>query len=283
LETVTWAYIAWSILPVLIAVVFSFNDGRSRSSFQGLSLRWWVGSRTDAESLLYDSSLRTAMLQSFKLAGLTMLIAVPIGVAFAIGIDRWRGRPPASANFFMLFSFVVPEIILGVSLYLVFIFLLKDFPTPRFPWLGTKGQVLGLVTFQMSYAVIIVRARLLTIGKEYEEAAMDLGGTPWQAIRRVLLPLLSPAIFASAAIVFADTIDDFVIVRALSSTADTEPFSIKIYGAARGSPTPAVNAGATVMLVSTLTVVVLGLVLYRVATRGQRAAGGSTTREFAAL
>ena len=108
---------------------------------------------------------------------------------------------------------------------------------------------MGLVTFQLSYPFIIVRARLLSIGPEYEEAAMDLGGTPNQALRRVLLPLLSPAILASVALVFADSVDNFVTVRYLSGQADTEPLSVKIYSAARSSPTPAVNAAATVMLV----------------------------------
>ena len=98
---------------------------------------------------------------------------MPLGTAFAIGIDRWHGRPAAGANFIMLFSFVVPEIILGVSLFLMFTYLLKSLV----PELGTTAQVLGLVTFQMSYPFIIVRARLLSIGPEYEEAAMDLGGT----------------------------------------------------------------------------------------------------------
>ena len=111
---------------------------------------------------------------------------MPLGTAFAIGIDRWHGRPARAANFAMLLSFVVPEIILGVSLFLLFTNLLKNVVP-----LGTLAQMLGLIAFQISYPVIIVRARLLSIGPEYEEAAMDLGATPGQAIRRVLLPLLS--------------------------------------------------------------------------------------------
>ena len=76
--------------------------------------------------------------------------------------------------------------------------------------------MIGLVTYQLSYPVVIVRARLLTIGRDYEEAAVDLGASPARAVRRVLLRMLVPAIFASAVLVFADVIDDFVIVRYLS-------------------------------------------------------------------
>lgn len=265
LQAVTWLYLTWSTAPVLIAVVYSFNSGRSRSSWQGFSLRWWY--QDPFASLWNDIGLRTAMFQTLRLSVATVLIAVPLGTAFAIGIDRWRGRPAATANFFMLFSFVIPEIILGTSLFLLFTNLLDNAVR-----LGTTAQILGLVTFQISYPVIVVRARLLSIGPEYEEAAMDLGASAWQALRRVLLPLLSPAILASAALVFADSVDNFVTVRYLSAQAPTEPLSVKIYSAARASPTPAVNAAATVMLVATLTAIGIAWVAYRriAVRRGER-------------
>ncbi len=262
LEATTWAYLLWSTLPVIIAIVFSFNAGRSRSTWQGFSLRWWY--KDPFDSLWHEPSLHAAMIQTFKLSIITVFLAVPIGTAFAIGIDRWRGRPAASANFVMLLSFVVPEIILGVSLFLLFTNLVKGILP-----LGTSAQILGLVTFQLSYPFIVVRARLLSIGPEFEEAAMDLGAKPNQALRRVLLPLLWPAILASVALVFADTVDDFVTVRYLSSVASTEPLSVKIYSASKASPTPAVNAAATVMLVATLIAVGLGLLLFRRFSRGQ--------------
>ena len=99
---------------------------------------------------------------------------------------------------------------------------------------------------------------------------MDLGATPGQAIRRVLLPLISPAIFASVALVFADVVDDFVTVAALSGEASSETLAQKIYAASRSSPTPEVNAAATMMLVTTLLVVAIGLLSYRRVTRGQK-------------
>jgi spermidine/putrescine transport system permease protein len=271
----TWAYLAWSILPVLIAVLFSFNAGRSRSAWQGFSLRWYY--QDPVLSVWHDPDLRTALFQTIRLAALTTVIAVPIGVAFAIGIDRWRRRTATFFNFQMLLSFVMPELIIGVTL----LFLVSDLLT--FIHLGTRAQLLGLITFQISYPAIIVRARLLSIGREYEEAAMDLGASPTQALRRVLLPLLYPAIFASAVLVFADVIDDFVIVRYLSSDASTEPMAVKIYNSARSSPTPALNALATIMLVLSLLMVLAGVVVYRRMTRGEReqkAALGEVAAQF---
>jgi len=266
LQAVTIGYLLWSLIPVVIAVIFSFNAGRSRSTWQGFSMRWWTGDPFD--SLFHDPSLRAAMVQTFRLSFITVLIAVPLGTAFAIGIDRWHGRPARPANFVMLLSFVVPEMILGVSLFLLFTNMLKNLVP-----LGTPAQILGLATFQMSYPVIIVRARLLSIGPEYEEAAMDLGAKPGQSIRRVLLPLLSPAILASVAVTFADSVDDFVIVRYLSGPANSEPLSVKIYSAARSSPTPAVNAAATVMLLATMAMIIVGYLIYRRYAKGTGDAG----------
>jgi spermidine/putrescine transport system permease protein len=273
LESLVWAYLAWSILPVALAVWFSFNAGRSRSSWQGFSLRWYW--QDPVLSVWHDPDLHRALLHSLRLAVLTTLVVVPLGVAFAIGLDRWRGRIAGTFNFQMLLSFVMPEIILAVALLFLVTNLLKVVP------LGGGAQLLGLVTFQLSYPVIICRARLLLIGREYEEAAMDLGASPVRALRHVLLPLLAPAIFASAVLVFADVIDDFVLVRYLSSDAATEPMSVKIYNSARSSPTPALNALASIMLASSLLAVALGTLVYRRFTRGERGRE-STVQDLAA-
>jgi spermidine/putrescine transport system permease protein len=274
LETITWLYLLWSILPVALAVLFSFNAGRSRTAWQGFSFRWYF--LDPAGSVWSDPTLRDALFQTLKLAVVTTAIAVPIGVVFAIGVDRWRGRLPALFNFQMLVSFVIPEIIIGVALLFVFTQLTTFIP------LGTPAQVIGLVTFQISFPVVIVRARLLSIGSQYEEAAMDLGASPIQAVRRVLLPMLWPAIFASAVLVFADVIDDFVIVRALSAELSSETMSVKIYNGARSTATPALNALATIMLVISIIAVTVGFLVYRRMTRGEHLKGGAALDQFAA-
>ncbi len=119
--------------------------------------------------------------QSLRLAGLTMLVATPLGVALALGLARWRGRGARAANALMLVPLVTPEIVMGVALFLVFANLYDFVP------FGTWAQLLGHVTFSISFVVIIVRGRLFAIGRDYEEAAMDLGASPAQALRRVLL------------------------------------------------------------------------------------------------
>jgi spermidine/putrescine transport system permease protein len=251
----TWVYMAWSILPVLIAIQFSFNAGRSRSTWQGFSLRWYVD---DPDlSLLNDPTLRDAMTQSLRLAVLTMLIATPIGVALALGLARWRGRGAGAGNFLMLFPLVTPEIVMGSALFFTFVFLFK------FVRLGTTAQVLGHVTFSISYVVIVVRGRLFAIGKEYEEAARDLGASPLQALRMVLLPMLAPAVFAALMIVFAISIDDFVISAFLSSGQKSETVPILIYSTARAAPTPALNAVASVMLGASILAIAIAILVQR--------------------
>ncbi len=263
LEGFTWLYVAWSILPIGIAVLFSFNNGKSQSAWQGFSWRWYVSDPVN--SVWHDPQLHSAVIQTLRLSVLTTLITVPIGVGFAIGIDRWRTRSASGLNFVMIFSFVVPELLLAVALMFVFTQLFT------FVTLGTTAEVAALVVWNISWPAIIVRARLVGIGKSYEEAAADLGCSRLGAIRRVLLPMLMPAIFASGVLVFAGVIDDFVIVEQLSSSAGTQPMSVLIYSNVHGGLAgPALNALATLMLVFSLVVAVLGYLAYRFLTRGER-------------
>ena len=265
LMLITFLYLVWSLVPVLVAVLFSFNDGRSRTNWQGFSMRWYYGD--PLRSVWNDASLHTALTHTLLLGLLATAITVPLGVAMALGLDRWRGRVPSGADVVVLISFVLPEILIAVSLLLV----VTVVSTPV--GLGTSGHVIGLVTYQLAYPVVIVRARLLTIGSDYEEAAVDLGASPGGAVRRVLMRMLLPAIFASAVLVFADVIDDFVIVRYLSGDSSTEPVSVKVYNTARAAPTPALNALTTLLLLASVLAVVLGYLLYRWFTRGEKEAG----------
>jgi spermidine/putrescine transport system permease protein len=270
----TWMYIIWCIIPVLIAVQFGFNDGRSRTAWQGFSFRWYFD---DPDlSVWNDPSLRQALYQSLKLAVGTMLVATPLGVALAIGLARWRGRAAKPANFLMLFPLITPEIVMGVSLFLVFVYLFQVVQ------LGTTAQVLGHITFTISYVVIIVRGRLFAIGPDYEEAAMDLGASPTQALRLVLLPMLAPAIWASLAIAFALSLDDFVISYFLRAEASTETIPTRLYSGLRLAPSPALNALATILLAfSVLAVTFAGLFLRR--TRRREGRKGSGVEELARL
>lgn len=268
LVVVTAAYVLWSLVPVAIAVLFAFNDGRSRTAWQGFSTRWFTG---ETGSVLHDPSLQSALEHTLLLGAICVFVATPLGVALALGLQRWRGRGSGTVNTLMLLPLVTPEIVMGVALLLLF---LQVFPGLG---LGTTAQAIGQVTFTLSYVVVIVRGRLVSIGREYEEAAADLGAPPRDQLLRVLLPLLAPAIVASAAVVFALSIDDFVVTQYLSSDAGTTTVSMLLYSSARGAPTPALNALATVALVVTLVTLAFAFLVYR------RFAGNRAAADVAAL
>jgi spermidine/putrescine transport system permease protein len=263
LEGFTWVYLVWSLVPIALAVLFSFNNGRSQSVWQGFSLRWYFSDPIN--SVLHNPQLHAAVIQTLVLSAWTTVIAVPLGVAFALGINRWRSLTSSTFNFVMLLSFVIPELIFGVAMFFVFTVLFTQVK------LGTLAEVLALVSWNVSWPAIIVQARLATLGRQYEEAAADLGANQLQTVRRVILPLLAPAIFASAVLVFSGVIDDFVLVNLLSSSAANTPMSVIIYSTQRGgNGGPALNALGTIMLVMTFVLAIIGFLGYRWLTRGER-------------
>ena len=267
LVVITWLYVVISIVPAVVAIQFSFNAGRSVTAWQGFDLtRWYFGD--PAYSVWHDPRLQHAFWQSLKLAGLDMAIATPLGVLLALGLARWRGPLASASNFIMLFPLVTPELMMGVSLFLVFLHIFK-FIQP-----GTTAQVLGHVTFSLSYVVVIVRGRLFSIGKQYEEAAADLGATPAESLRLVLLPLLLPAVFSSLMMVFAISIDDFVISQWLSCGSECDTVPIRVYSSTRGAPLPSVNALAALMVYMTLSAIGIAWLVMRFSNRGDRKESG---------
>jgi spermidine/putrescine transport system permease protein len=254
LVLVTAVYILWSLIPVAIAILFAFNNGRSRTTWQGFSTRWFTD---DSGSVFHDPALQGALRHTLFLGVVCVLVATPLGVALALGLQRWRGPGGGTINTVMLLPLVTPEIVMGVALLLLFLQVLPGIG------LGSTAQAIGQVTFTLSYVVVIVRGRLVSVGKDYEEAAADLGAPPHDQLLRVLLPLLAPAIIAGAAVVFAISLDDFVVTQYLSGDASTTTVSMLLYASARAAPTPALNALATIALLITLLTLALAYVVYR--------------------
>jgi spermidine/putrescine transport system permease protein len=267
LASLTWLYILWTLVPVLIAVQFSFNNSRSRSSWAGFTTDWYggagEGSIAEGASVAADPALLLSLRNSLTLAVATTLIAVPIGTALALGLTRWRSRTSNVANGVSLFPLVTPELVLGSALYLIITTLYTQVG------LGRPALILGHVTFSISFILVIVRARLVSIGSEYETAAQDLGATRMQAIRTILLPMLVPAIFASAMITFAASLDDFVVSYFLFGDAGAITVPILLYSAVKAAPSPALNALATILLTATLAALLVAYLVLRLRRRGE--------------
>jgi spermidine/putrescine transport system permease protein len=278
LSSITWLYIAWSLVPVLIAIQFSFNDSRSRSAWAGFTTAWYCcekpGSIQEDASVMSDPALLLSLRNSVTLAIVATLISVPIGTALALGLTRWRSRTSNVANGISLFPLVTPELVLGSALYLVIITLYSRVG------LGFPALVLGHVTFSISFILVIVRARLVSIGAEFETAAQDLGATRLQAIRTVLLPMLIPAIFASAMITFAASLDDFVVSNFLYGNAEWITVPILLYSTVKAAPSPALNALATILLMGTLLLLLLTYLVLRLRRHGD---SGSALDDMAGI
>jgi len=197
--------------------------------------------------------MRNAIVNSLVLAVSTLLIVTPLGIALAIGSQRIRGRNAKFVQSLTSTPLITPEIVVGAALLLTFTRLFTAIP------LGFAAQLLGNVTFSLASVVVIVRARLVSIGASFEEAARDLGATRLQALRFVLLPMLWPSVMASLVVVFATVIDDFVITSFLSAGVSSETVPLRIYSSVRGGATPALNALATLLVLTSFAVLIIGL------------------------
>jgi spermidine/putrescine transport system permease protein len=282
LASITWLYVLWSLVPVLVSIQFSFNDSRSRSSWAGFTTDWYLGTNdpnapaNGASVFGADNApeLLLSLQNSLVLAVVTTLVAVPIGTALALGLTRWRSRTSNVANGISLFPLVTPELVLGGALYLVITTLYSQIG------LGFWAMMLGHVTFSISFILVIVRSRLVSIGSEYETAGQDLGATRMQAIRTILLPMLIPAIFAAAMITFAASLDDFVVSNFLYGDAGSITVPILLYSAVKAAPSPALNALATLLLLGTMAALLLTYLVLRLRRRGD---GGSALDDLAGI
>ncbi len=241
--------------PIAVVVLFSFNGQRSLQVLDGLSLQWY-------REFFNDSELIDSLIASLEIAAVTTVVATILGTGLALGTVRSHSRSGGAVGLLLLIPLVTPEIVAGVSAFVLF------------AQLGVKLSLvtvmLAHITFSISYVTVVVRGRLAAMGQELEEAALDLGATPWQAVRLVTLPALWPAILAAALIVFALSFDDFVL--SFFTTGETpQPLPVRIYSALRFGISPTINAVGTVMMLVSASFIVLAIALPRIL--GRRESG----------
>jgi ABC-type spermidine/putrescine transport system permease subunit II len=238
---------AFLFAPIVVVILFSFNGIKSLQVLDGLSFRWY-------EAFWNDDELRESLMTSIKIAAITTVVATVIGTALALGVVRTRGRTGSWLGILLLIPLVTPEIVAGVSAFVLFAQLGVH--------LSITTVILAHITFSISYVVVVVRGRLATMGTDREEAALDLGATPWQAVRLVTLPALWPAILAAGMIVFALSFDDFVL--SFFTTGETpQPLPVRIYSALRFGISPTINAVGTVMMLVSALLICLAVALPR--------------------
>lgn len=251
--------------PILILVLFSFNDSRSVSTFEGFTLRWYdnilngiVGTEARFSTEIMLGSLRNSLI----VAGFATLFSTILGTMIALSMARGSFPGKKLLDGMLFLPVVIPEITQGISLA-IFFNILFDW------WNNLTGQrifpgfhtiVIAHVAFSTSYVAIVVRARLSDMNPRLEEAAGDLGANPWQTFWKVTFPLILPGVIAGALLSFTLSLDDFVITF-FTSGVGTTTLPVFVYGLLKLSVTPEVNAISTIMMVVSTILIGISLVL----------------------
>lgn len=231
---------AFLYIPLVSVIIYSFNDSRLATVWGGFSTRWY------GELLRNEQVLEAASL-SLRIALVTATLATILGTMAGLALarfGRFRGRTLFSG---MITSpLVMPEVITGLSLLLLFVSLqqLTGWPSQR----GFSTITIAHTTFAMAYVTVIVQSRLASMDESLEEAAMDLGGRPLRVVFDITLPLIAPAMVAGWLLAFTLSLDDVVIASFVSGPGGST-LPMVIFSKIRLGVTPDINALATVIIV----------------------------------
>jgi len=228
--------------PIIVLIVYSFNDSRSRGGWKGFTLRWYA-------ELFTNSDILTALYYTVLIAVLSSVISTIVGTFAAIGIHGMKNgyakKTVLNLNYLPVLN---PDIVTAVSLMTLFKFLRIEF--------GFVTLLLSHITFCIPYVILSILPKLRQMNKHLPEAAMDLGATPFYALRKVVIPEIMPGIVSGALIAFTLSIDDFVISFFNKGVGVTN-LSITIYSMARRGINPVINALSTLMFVSLLVLLII--------------------------
>lgn len=241
-------------LPVLILIVFSFNNTRSVAVFTGLSTEWYIILSQNTELL---DAARNSLLVGF----ITTIVATTIGTLTALAMDRYRFKLRTTFDANLYLPIVIPEIVMGISLLLFFNQALFPFLQNAFGIKASTGLhtiTISHIAFDIPFVYVIVRARLADFDRTLEEAAADLGADEWQTFKRVTLPLLMPGIIGGALLAFTLSLDDYLITVFTKGVRE-QTMPLYIYSLVRRGVTPEINALSTILLAASIGLVGLSL------------------------
>lgn len=235
--------------PLFVLMLFSFNDSKANIVWKGFTLKWYV-------KAFENDQLREALFNSLLIAAITTAISLVVGALMAFMFWRFKFPFKGFLESGMNLPIVVPEICFGVAVLLFFAKI--GFPTDLPYPLNLSQIIIAHVAFAFPFVAIVVRARLEGFNPELESAALDLGATPFQAFRDVIVPHMQPGLVAGGLLAFTLSLDDFVITF-FASGPGTITFPVKVYSMVRFSVTPEVNAASTIIIVITVLATVLAL------------------------
>ncbi|WP_110517386.1 ABC transporter permease [Herpetosiphon llansteffanensis] len=244
-------------VPIIVLVLFSFNAAKVGAQWQGFTLQWY-------NELFADARLGDALWTSLKIAGLSTIIATTIGTLAALALEKrgWRGRKAFDTGLYL--PVIIPDVVMAVSLLGFFTLAFRQFQALLGLNLamGLWTVIISHVAFNISFVTVVVGTSLANFDRRLEEAAADLGATPWQTFWKIKFPLIGPGVLGGALLSFTLSLDDFVVTF-FTRGPGVNTLTTEVYGRIKKSISPEINAISSLMLLGSTILVLTSLWMQR--------------------
>lgn len=253
----SWLVYLFFYAPIVVLVIFSFNDGRQVNIWRGASFRWY-------RQMLQDTALLSALRNSLIVALASTIVSTAIGTATALAMERFRFKGQRVYEGLLYLPIIVPEVTLA-AMMLVFFIQMFDYVgrlTGSTPNLSLTSIILSHICFNISFVTVVVRARLAGLDPSLEEAAADLYAGRWRAFRRVTLPLIMPGVVGGGLLALTMSLDDVVTTSFVSGPGSTT-LPVYVFGLVKKGVTPVINAVSALMLLASMILVLSSLAFQR--------------------
>lgn len=233
--------------PILVIFIFSFNASKLSAVWEGITFQWY-------QQLGENPSLWLATSNSLLVGSISTFVSLALGIGAALCLERRRVVGMPWLEGLLLLPLIIPEVMLGVALLLFFVMI--EWP------LGLATVTIGHCVFNVPLVIMVLRARIRKIDPVWEEAARDLGATPWQAFLHVTFPLLQPAILGAALMAFTLSLDDFVVTFFITGPGSTT-LPLQVFSMLRTGITPEINALSTILVTVSMFLIGISLAFQR--------------------
>lgn len=251
-----WLVYAFLYLPILVIILFSFNDSRFGATWAGFTTKWYA-------VLFARADVREALGHTLEIAVFSTLVSTVLGTLVGLGLWRYSFKWRTPLTFLLVLPIVIPDVVMGVSLLMFYAFVRNWLE--RSGWTFDNGfwtVLLAHVTFQISYVALTVRSRLAGYGRDLEEAARDLGANGLKSFLHVILPLAMPGVAAGALLAFTLSMDDFVVTY-FTSGSGFRTLPILIYTNVKRGVTPDINALSALLVLVTVVAIIAANAMLR--------------------
>jgi spermidine/putrescine transport system permease protein len=244
-------------VPIILLVIFSFNDSRSTALWNGFTLRWYG-------EMINDEQVILSLWNSLFVAVISTAVSTVLGTLAAMAMERFRFFGKLAMDALLYLPIIIPDIAMAIMLLIFFNLSGIGFEPWKVELFGLRlavpySVIIGHVAFNISFVAVVVRARLSQMDRTLEEAANDLYADSWMTFRRITLPMMMPGILGGALLAFTLSLDDFVITF-FTSGAGFNTLPVRVFGMIKKGVTPKINAVSTLMLAASLLFVIISLV-----------------------